>query len=1479
MINAGKLPSIPSVRRSALRVSQAGDLPNCGLSMIPRRVALACAIVLCATLPATAQIIQNGSFESNYNNWTATGHQGIATSDPGHPASDGNKVVVLNPNDQSTSAVLSQNFATSPGQRYGLTFDYGTVNAVADQRVQVTIEGNGTLYDQRITISAPDSGAFYVPQHISFIANSASTKLTVADASFTYVVIDSLLDNIQVVAEPALAPSITTDPHSTFAVQGQDATFSVAASGSGSLTYQWKFNGSDILNANSSSYTVTSADNTKAGNYSVTVTNASGAITSSAATLTVIPPAILLNGSFEYGSAAWTFSSGGNVTTSTNTGYGVTDGSELCHFNWGQQPADGNLKQTFATTAGVTYVVEFDLGAFSLSNQNEQRCHVTVTDGGNGNLATQDISVFANGNGGSYSPQSLTFLANGSSATLTFQDISPTTINVDMLLDNVRVRVQQAPLITAQPQNVTAIAGDPATFTVTAAGDAPLNYQWRFNDGNSWVNVGTNSNSFTINSTQNSDAGLYDVIITNNFGQVTSSSAVLTVITPGVFANGSFESGYAGWTASGNQLVVSGSGYTPSDGVKSVAFNGGQQPANGVLSQSFTTVVGHSYLLTFDAGAISFSNQNEQRMQVTLQGQGQAQPLLTQSVSVFAPGNGTRYTSQSIVFVADSSNTTLTFQDTSPTTQNVDLMLDNVQLAEQPPPGAFANGSFESNYTGWTATGNQGIVSGAPFVATNGTKAVVFNAGQQPPNGTLSQTFATTANQTYLLTFDAGAISSVNQAQQLLKVIVTGGNSTLLNQTVSVFAPGNGTQYVPQTFSFVANSSTTTLMFQDISATSQNVDLMLDNVQVASQSGPHITAQPQNTSAQVGGSASFNVTATGQGTVSYQWRFNNGGGWADIPSANASAYTINSVQNGDAGSYEVVVSDTSGQPAVTSSSATLTIAPAGVPSNGSFEFDYAGWTATGHQAVVSGAPFVASDGAKAVVFNAGQQSPDGVLSQTITTTSQQAYSLTFDVGAISFSNQSVQRLQVTVLDGSNNALLGPQIVGVSAPGNGTAYSSQNLTFTANGASATIKFQDVSLTSQNVDLMLDNVKVTALSGPVITSQPQSTNAQSGGSASFSVSATGQGTLSYQWRFNNGGNWTDIPNSNASILTIDPVQNSDAGSYDVIVSDTSGQPPVTSGPATLTVLPAGVPANGSFEFDYANWTATGNQAVVSGAPFTVTDGSKAVAFNVGQQTPNGTLSQTIATNQGQTYSLTFDAGALSGSNQSEQRLQVTVQGSNNTNVLAPQIVSVFAPGNGTHYVPQTFTFTADGANATLIFQDVSPTSLNVDLMLDNVRVTQQSAKSSFTNGSFESDYSGWTFAGHQGVVSGSPFVSTDGVKAVVFNAGQQTPNGTLSQGFSTTANQGYVLTFDAGAISSSNQNEQRLQVSVVDDNNAVLLAPQIVSVFAPGNGTTYLPQTFNFTASGTGATVLFQDVSQTSQNIDLMLDNVQIAPQGP
>src|SRR5438270_4770854 len=87
--------------------------------------------------------------------------------------------------------------------------------------------------------------------------------------------------------DPPFAPTITTQPTNQIVSTGQTATFTVVATGTAPLSYQWYKNGAQI-GTNSSTYTTsptTAADNQ--AQMEVKVSNSSGSVTSNAATLTV----------------------------------------------------------------------------------------------------------------------------------------------------------------------------------------------------------------------------------------------------------------------------------------------------------------------------------------------------------------------------------------------------------------------------------------------------------------------------------------------------------------------------------------------------------------------------------------------------------------------------------------------------------------------------------------------------------------------------------------------------------------------------------------------------------------------------------------------------------------------------------------------------------------------------------------------------------------------------------------------------------------------------------------------------------------------------------------------------------------------------------------------------------------------------------------------------------------------------------------
>src|SRR5215469_7977691 len=84
-----------------------------------------------------------------------------------------------------------------------------------------------------------------------------------------------------------------------------------------------------------------------------------------------------------------------------------------------------------------------------------------------------------------------------------------------------------APTVTTQPASQAAAPGATVTFSVTASGTAPLSYQWRRNSANI---SGATSPSYTTPATTTADNGsIFDVMISNSKGSVTSSTATLTV--------------------------------------------------------------------------------------------------------------------------------------------------------------------------------------------------------------------------------------------------------------------------------------------------------------------------------------------------------------------------------------------------------------------------------------------------------------------------------------------------------------------------------------------------------------------------------------------------------------------------------------------------------------------------------------------------------------------------------------------------------------------------------------------------------------------------------------------------------------------------------------------------------------------------------------------------------------------------------------
>jgi alpha-tubulin suppressor-like RCC1 family protein len=165
-----------------------------------------------------------------------------------------------------------------------------------------------------------------------------------------------------------------------------------------------------------------------------------------------------------------------------------------------------------------------------------------------------------------------------------------------------------------------------------------------------------------------------------------------------------------------------------------------------------------------------------------------------------------------------------------------------------------------------------------------------------------------------------------------------------------------------------------------------------------------------------------------------------------------------------------------------------------------------------------------------------------------------------------------------------------------------------------------------------------VNITVNSAPAITTQPQNQTSFAGGTATFTVVATGTAPLTYQWRFN--GN--NLSGQTASSLVLQNLQNANAGAYSVVVANPYGS--VTSAPASLVLsIIVGWGTNQWGQITIHPWMTNNIVSISAGSSFNAALRSDGTVTNWGfaHGNPPPGLSDVVAISAGGGHTLALRA----------------------------------------------------------------------------------------------------------------------------------------------------------------------------------------------------------------------------------------------
>jgi len=1042
------------------------------------------------------------------------------------------------------------------------------------------------------------------PPHITGTGNDTLfiNGMLYADTGFYYCTVTNTCLSVQSITVNIninIPPAIALQPDSVSICDGQNTQFLINVTGD-SLFYQWRKNGVDIPGETSPLLSFIPALYSDTGNYECVILNTCGTVTTQNAHLNMNIPPVIVNQPDSV-----------SICDGQNTQFLVVVTGDSLFYQWRKNGIDIPGANTpllafnpanYADTADYECIIWNTCGTVTTQNANlnmnippsivNQPDSVSICDGQNTLFlveVTGDSLFYQWRKNGVDIPGAtnplLSFTPAFYSDTANYVCVITNTCGT-VTTQNAHLNMNIPPVIVNQPDSVSICNGQNTQFLVQVTGDS-LYYQWRKNG----VNIpGAMTPLLAFTPATYADTADYECIIWNTCGTVTTQNANLNMNIAPMIVNQPDSVSICNGQNTQFLVEVTGDSLFYQWRKNGVNIPGATNPLLTFTPASYSDTANYVCVITNTCGTVTTQNAhlnmnippvivnqpdsvsicNEQNTQFLVQVTGDSLFYQWRKNGVNIPGATTPLLTFTPATYADTADYECIIWNTcgTVTTQNANLNMNIPPAIAIQPQDISACLTNSVTFT---------VVATGDSLFYQWQKNGLNIPGANAASLTLpSIQYSDTADYVCYIWNTCGDIYSqpANLNINILPVIVVHPKKTSScvgdSESLFVIATGdslyyqwrrNGIDIPGATFSSITINPVTTLNTGDYTCfVYNNCGSQLSNIATLTVNlVPQITQQPVKVSSCPGYSANFTVVATGD-SLFYQWRKNG----VNMPGQNLPTLVINPVNYTDTATYTCYIFNTCGD--ILSNPAKLTInIPPVITLHPQKTSTCVGASITLIAAATGDSLFyqwrfngvdIPGQTNPWLTINPVQYSDTGFYTCRIFNTcgTQTTIAAHVTVNIVPVITQ--HPVNISTCPGGNVTFT------TLATGDSLFYQWRKNGFDMSGANQnTLTFNPVTYgDTADYTCYVYNTCGFQLSGigtlninipPVITQDPISLLTCVGDINTFTVGVTGD-SLFYQWRFEG----VNIPGATGPTHTINPVQLSHIGVYDVIINNTCG-----------------------------------------------------------------------------------------------------------------------------------------------------------------------------------------------------------------------------------------------------------------------------------------------------------------------------------